>query len=206
MTKILVVKAHPLTGAESKSVAVADEFLKQYRKQNPDDTIEVLDLFASYIPEIDKDLLSAMYALGGGSSFDSLSVEQQKAMGRYDELMTQFLAADKVIVINALWNLGVPGRLKSWIDSITVAGKTFKYTENGPVGLLDNKKVLHIQSGGGHYDGSDFAAQYVKAMFNFVGITDHQRLSIEGIDYAPDKKEEIMASAFEQAGILATTF
>ena len=74
MTKILVVKAHPLTGAESKSVAVADEFLKQYRKQNPDDTIEVLDLFASYIPEIDKDLLSAMYALGGGSSFDSLSV------------------------------------------------------------------------------------------------------------------------------------
>lgn len=206
MAKILVVKAHPLTGAESKSVAVADEFLKQYRKQNPDDVIEILDLFDSYIPEIDKDLLSAMYALGGGSSFDSLSGEQQKAMSRYDELMAQFLAADKVVIINALWNLGVPGRLKSWIDSITVAGKTFKYTENGPVGLLDNKKVLHIQSGGGHYDGSDFSSQYVKAMFNFVGITDHQRLSIEGIDYAPDKKEEIMSAALEQAGVLAAEF
>ena len=63
-----------------------------------------------------------------------------------------------------MWNLNVPTRLKAWVDTINVAGKTFQYTAEGPKPLTSGKKALHIQSNGGFYEGKDFASQYIKAV------------------------------------------
>jgi len=206
MSKLLVVKAHPLTKDESRSINALETFLKSYQKNNPEDEIEYLDLYTDFIPEIDEELLSGWGALRTGTTFTELNESQQNKIARFNELTEQFLATDKVVIANALWNLNVPTRLKAWIDTINVAGKTFAYTEEGPKGLVDNKKALHIQSNGGFYEGQDFSSQYVKGVLNFIGISQVDQLFIEGIDHQPEKAEELLADAADKATSFGETF
>ncbi len=144
MSNVLLVKGHPLTSETSFSVKGLEAFKAAYQAANPNDTITVLDVFADNVPEIDADIASAFNTLAAGGEFGALSPEQQAKVGRFGELTDQFLAADKVVIANPLWNLQIPTRLKAWVDTINVAGKTFKYTAEGPVGLATGKKVLHI--------------------------------------------------------------
>ncbi|GGC78590.1 FMN-dependent NADH-azoreductase [Enterococcus wangshanyuanii] len=206
MSKLLVVKAHPLTKEESRSVRALETFLESYKSENPADEIDVLDVYADYVPEIDEELLSGWGALRTGTEFTSLNESQQSKVARFNELTDQFLAADKVVIANALWNLNVPTRLKAWVDTINVAGKTFKYTEEGPKPLTEGKKALHIQSNGGFYEGQDFASQYVKGILNFIGVSQVDQLFIEGIDHFPDRAEELLDTAMNQATTLGKTF
>ncbi|MGX7244786.1 FMN-dependent NADH-azoreductase [Enterococcus quebecensis] len=206
MSKLLVVKAHPLTKEESRSVRALETFLESYQAQNPTDEIDFLDVYSDFIPEIDEDLLSGWGALRTGTEFTELNENQQTKVARFNELSDQFLSADKVVIANALWNLNVPTRLKAWIDTINVAGKTFKYTEEGPKGLTTGKKALHIQSNGGFYEGQDFASQYVKGILNFIGVSEIDQLFIEGIDHHPEKAEELLAAAMDQAATIGKRF
>ncbi|MBL1226459.1 FMN-dependent NADH-azoreductase [Enterococcus sp. BWR-S5] len=206
MSKLLVVKAHPLTKEESRSVRALDSFLEGYKETHAEDQIDILDVYAESIPEIDEELLSGWNALRTGAEFTSLNASQQEKISKFNDLTEQFMGSDKVVIANALWNLNVPTRLKAWIDTINVAGKTFKYTEEGPKGLAGNKTVLHIQSNGGVYEGNDFSSQYVKGILNFIGISDVQQLFIEGIDYAPERSEELMNNALEKAANLGKNF
>lgn len=198
MATVLAIKAHPLTGAESRSVSMFELFLKEYQVKNPQDTIEVVELYDTFIPEVDKDMLSGWNALRSGTDFAALSEAQQKKIARFNELQEQFIKADKIVIANPLWNMNIPTRLKAWMDTIMQAGKTFKYTETGAVGLLTGKKALHIQSNGGSYNGQDFAAQYVKSILAFTGIIDTKQLFVEGIDHHPEQAETIMAEAKRQ--------
>lgn len=206
MSKLLVIKAHPLTGETSRSMQVADTFVDAYKEVNHFDHINEINLYTSFIPEIDLDILSAWGALGNGADFSTLSQDQQDKVSRFNELTELFLDADKVVIANPLWNLNVPTRLKAWIDTVNVAGKTFKYTAEGPVGLAGGKKVLHIQSNGGVYQGQDPASQYIKTIFNFIGVTDYHQIAVEGMDYNPDQAGEIMEAGFNAAKELAKTF
>ncbi|HAP5259479.1 TPA: FMN-dependent NADH-azoreductase [Enterococcus faecalis] len=174
MSKLLVVKAHPLTKEESRSVRALETFLASYRETNPSDEIEILDVYApeTNMPEIDEELLSA----------------------------------DKVVIANPMWNLNVPTRLKAWVDTINVAGKTFQYTAEGPKPLTSGKKALHIQSNGGFYEGKDFASQYIKAILNFIGVEQVDGLFIEGIDHFPDRAEELLNTAMTKATEYGKTF
>lgn len=207
MATVLAIKAHPLTKDESRSVRALSTFLDNYRQTNPEDTIQVIDVYSDNIPEIDEDLLSGWNALRAGTTFTDLTENQQAKIARFNELTEQFLAADKVVIANALWNLGIPTRLKAWVDTINVAGKTFKYNELGqPVGLAGGKKLLHIQSNGGVYEGNDPASQYINTIFRFIGIDDIQQLFIEGIDYQPDRADELLTAAMAKATELGKTF
>lgn len=206
MSKLLVVKAHPLTKEESRSVRALDSFLEGYKETHGEDQIDILDVYAETIPEIDEELLSGWNALRAGAEFTTLNASQQEKISKFNDLTEQFIGSDKVVIANALWNLNVPTRLKAWIDTINVAGKTFKYTEEGPKGLAGGKTVLHIQSNGGVYEGNDFSSQYVKGILNFIGISDVQQLFIEGIDYAPERSEELMNEALEKAAAIGKNF
>lgn len=206
MSKVLIIKAHPLTKDESQSVAVLDTFLTEYEAKNPSDVIEVVDLYNTNLPEIDKDILLGWRALQAGADFTSLSATQQEKIATFNSFTEQFLAADKIVIANGMWNLNIPTRLKAWFDTVNVAGKTFKYTAEGPVGLVENKKALHIQSSGGVYNGEDFSASYIKHILAFIGVTDFEAIYIEGADYNPDDREAIMAAAKDAAKQLADTF
>ncbi|MDR0920913.1 MAG: NAD(P)H-dependent oxidoreductase [Lactobacillales bacterium] len=206
MSKVLVVKGHPLTSEESFSVKGLDKFVEIYEANHPNDEVELLDVFHDNVPEIDADIASAFIELGKGTDFTALSEDQQAKVARYSQLTEQFLNADKVVVANPLWNGQIPTRLKAWFDTINVAGKTFRYTENGPVGLTEGKKVLHIQANGGVYSGSDSAAKFVDEAFKFIGVDDVQAVFIEGHAYAPDKAEEILSDSLAKIEEIAKEF
>lgn len=203
MSNLLVVKSHPLSKEESRTLAVLDTFLTTYETTNPADTITVLDLYEDNVPEIDKDML---YGWAAAQKGEEMTPEQQAKTTRFTELTEQFLNSDKIIVANPLWNLNIPTKLKAWIDTITVSGKTFKYTATGPVGLTKNKKVVHIQSSGGVYDGHDTSSQFIKNIFNFVGVNDIDSIYIQGIDHHPEQSEQILADIHEIARQKAQTF
>lgn len=132
MSKVLVVKVHPLATEQSRTLTILAQFMQVYQKQNPADEISWLDLYQSDLPEIDQELMTAWAALKEGQAMATLSASQQEKVARFNRYTDQFLATDKFVIANPLWNLNVPTKLKAWIDTVMVAGKTFRHTETAP--------------------------------------------------------------------------
>ena len=192
MATVLIVKAHPLDPQKSYALRALEEFETRFASLHPEDMIEIVDVFQDEIPTLDKPLLEAMAAAKKG---EEIASEQAKRLERYNAFTQQFLSADKIVVVNPLWNLNVPSQLVSWINTINVAGLTFKYGPEGSIGLIKDKKLLHIQSNGGVYAGQDPAAQYIKSIFEFLGFKDIQQVFIEGQSADPSQAQAIFEEA-----------
>lgn len=211
MKKILYITAHPHDDTKSYSMAVGKAFIDTYKEVNADHEIVHLDLYKEEIPQIDVDVFSGWGKLQSGQGFDQLSSDEKAKVGRLSELCEQFIAADKYVFVTPMWNFSFPPVLKAYIDSIAVAGKTFKYTEQGPVGLLTDKKAIHIQARGGIYSEGPAAQmemghRYLDAIRQFFGIPSFEGLFVEGHGAMPDKAEEIKENAIARAKDLAHTF
>ncbi|MDX5475974.1 MAG: FMN-dependent NADH-azoreductase [Bacillaceae bacterium] len=211
MTKILYITAHPHDDTQSYSMAVGKAFIDTYKEVNPDHEIINLDLYTEDIPHIDVDVFNGWGKLRSGQSFDELSAEEKTKVGRLNELVEQFIAVDKYVFVTPLWNFSFPPVLKAYIDSVSVAGKTFKYTAEGPVGLLTDKKALHIQARGGIYSEGPAAAmemghRYLDIIMQFYGVPSFEGLFVEGHAAMPDKADEIKQNAIARAKDLAHTF
>ncbi|NQP33116.1 FMN-dependent NADH-azoreductase [Streptococcus suis] len=192
MENVLIVKAHPLDVQKSYALRALEEFQTRYASLHPEDRIEIVDVFEDQIPALDKPLLEAMTAAKKG---EEIASEQAERLERYNAFTQQFLSADKIVVVNPLWNLNVPSQLVSWINTINVAGLTFKYGPEGSIGLVKDKKLLHIQSNGGVYAGQDPAAQYIKSIFEFLGFEDIHQVFIEGQSADPSQAQAIFEEA-----------
>lgn len=192
MATVLIVKAHPLDPQKSYALRALEEFETRFASLHPEDRIEIVDVFEDQIPTLDKPLLEAMAAAKKG---EEIASEQAERLECYNALTQQFLSADKIVVVNPLWNLNVPSQLVSWINTINVAGLTFKYGPEGSIGLIKDKKLLHIQSNGGVYAGQDPAAQYIKSIFEFLGFKDIQQVFIEGQSADPSQAQAIFEEA-----------
>lgn len=203
MATLLIVKAHPLDAQKSYALRAMEEFQVRYASLHPEDQIEVVDVFEDQIPDLDKSLLEAM---GAAKKGESISPEQAKRLNRYNALTQQFLMADKIIVVNPLWNLNVPSQLVSWVNTINVAGLTFKYGPEGSIGLVNDKKLLHIQSNGGVYAGQDPAAQYIKSIFEFLGFEDIYQVFIEGQSADPSQAQAIFEEAMGKIDTILEVF
>ncbi|WP_435170578.1 NAD(P)H-dependent oxidoreductase [Paenibacillus glycanilyticus] len=212
MSTVLYITAHPNETEASYSLAVGKQFLEAYQAANPNDDIVHLDLFKMDIPRIDADVFSAWEKLGSGTAFNELTIAEQTKVARLGELVDQFVEADKYVFVNPTWNFSYPPVLKAYIDSICVAGKTFKYTENGPVGLLDNKKAIHIQASGSVLSpGSDYADfeighRHLDVIMKFIGVPSFDAIFVEGMAAASDQARQIKENAIQQAWKLARTF
>ncbi|MDM5198007.1 FMN-dependent NADH-azoreductase [Fictibacillus enclensis] len=211
MTTILYITAHPHDDTQSFSMAVGKAFIESYKQANPSDQVVHLDLYKENIPHIDVDVFSGWGKLRTGSTFDQLSQDEKTKVQRLSELTDQFVAADKYIFVSPLWNFSFPPVMKAYIDSICTAGKTFRYTEQGPVGLLTDKKALHIQARGGVYSegpaaGLEMGHRYIGVIMNFFGIPSFEGLFVEGHNQFPDRAEEIKQQAITKAKEMAQTF
>lgn len=211
MATVLYITAHPHDETTSYSLAVGSEFVKAYREANPSDEVVHIDLYRTNIPHIDADVFSGWGKLQSGSEFSQLSDVEQAKVSRLAELTDQFVAADKYVFVTPLWNFSFPPVMKAYIDSICVAGKTFKYTEQGPVGLLSDKKALHIQARGGVYSEGPAAQmemghRYISTIMQFFGINQFEGLFVEGHNQFPDKAQEIKQEAISRAKDLAAKF
>ncbi|AYX84269.1 MULTISPECIES: FMN-dependent NADH-azoreductase [Staphylococcus] len=208
MTKLLYITAHPLDELGSNSMAAGKTFVDSYKENHPSDEVKHIDLFNEDIPMIDKDVLTGWGKLRNG---DELTSEEQQKVNRLSEILDEFLEADKYVFVSPMWNLSFPPVLKAYIDAISIAGKTFKYTAEGPQGLLTDKKVLHIQSRGGYYTEGPAAEvesgdRYLRNIMTFLGVPSYETIIIEGHNAEPEKTEEIKAASIAEAKELAKTF
>jgi len=114
-----------------------------------------------------------------------------------ERTMQQFLEADVVVIGAPMYNFSIPSTLKAWIDRIAVAGRTFRYTENGPQGLAGGKKVIVASGRGGLHAGSpsDFQEPYLRQVFAFLGIDDVEFVRAEGVAYSAQHRTDAIASA-----------
>ena len=124
------------------------------------------------------------------------------------EYAYQFVEADKYIFAAPMWNLSIPAILKAYIDYISVTGITFKYTAEGPVGLCQNKKAIHIVTRGGEYKDMPYEMgdRYLRTILGFFGIEDIQTLAVDNTDSNPEGLEEILSEAIQQAQEIAVQF
>nr|WP_258016771.1 FMN-dependent NADH-azoreductase [Staphylococcus haemolyticus] len=208
VTKLLYITAHPLDELGSNSMAAGKTFVDSYKENHPSDEVKHIDLFNEDIPMIDKDVLTGWGKLRNG---DELTSEEQQKVNRLSEILDEFLEADKYVFVSPMWNLSFPPVLKAYIDAISIAGKTFKYTAEGPQGLLTDKKVLHIQSRGGYYTEGPAAEvesgdRYLRNIMTFLGVPSYETIIIEGHNAEPEKTEEIKAASIAEAKELAKTF
>lgn len=123
----------------------------------------------------------------------------EQAAGDPTEIMAEFLDADIVIIGAPMYNFSVSTQLKAWIDRIAVAGKTFAYSPDGPVGLAGGKKIYIVSGRGSAYIGSpvegwDFQEPYLRTVFAFIGITDLTFIRAEGVART-DLREGAISSA-----------
>ena len=120
-------------------------------------------------------------------------------------VLNEFLDADIVVIGAPMYNFTIPSQLKAWIDRILVAGKTFQYGANGPQGLAGGKRVIVAISRGGFYGAeTPYAAgehleTYLRWVFGFIGITDPEFISADGIQIGPDHREKALAGALQAA-------
>jgi FMN-dependent NADH-azoreductase len=127
----------------------------------------------------------------------------QKDVAASQAALEEFLAADIVVIGAPMYNFGIPSQLKAWIDRIAVAGKTFRYTANGPEGLAGNKRVIVAASRGGLYSAGMPAAafehveSYLRGVFGFLGVTDLEIVVAEGLQIGPEQREKAMQGALQ---------
>ncbi|MBF0443106.1 MAG: NAD(P)H-dependent oxidoreductase [Oligoflexales bacterium] len=210
MANLLYIIATPNSEEESSSRKIGDSFVRKYKKEHPNDIVDTIDLFSDSLQLIDGKYVTARTKLYSGKP-ERLTKEESLSVEGVASVVDNFMKYDKYVIASPMWNFGVPYILKRYIDSIVITGKTFKYTDKGPVGLLSGKKLLHIQSSGGIYSHGDFSkydfsSTYIKSILGFIGITDITTLFIEGVDILPEKKPLIISAALEKAERLAESF
>ncbi|WIO74491.1 NAD(P)H-dependent oxidoreductase [Porticoccaceae bacterium LTM1] len=177
MNRILSLQTS-LFDSNSASRSLSIEFIEQLRQKYPHTTVTERDLAKQPIAHLTADSFS-----GFGLPEDQRSESQQQAAKLSDELIAELQASDVIVLGLPLYNFGIPSTLKSWIDHIARAGVTFRYTENGPQGLLNGKKLYVIATRGGQYAGTpaDTQTDYIRNFYSFLGITDIEFVYAEGL-------------------------
>lgn len=126
-------------------------------------------------------------------------------------IMDEFLDADIIVIGAPMYNFGVPSQLKAWIDRIAVAGKTFRYTENGPEGLAGDKRVIVLSGRGGIYSKGPAAAMdhqeaYLRTLFGFLGITDIRVIRAEALNMGDEPRQQALSDAHQQIDRLGLAY
>ncbi|ASY50937.1 FMN-dependent NADH-azoreductase [Clostridium perfringens] len=198
MSKVLYVKANIKNEGESRTFKVSDSFVEEYKKNNPEDEIITLDLYKENIDFLRADDLGKLFG----------PKDEESKNNSILKYAYQFADADKYIIAAPMWNLSFPAILKAYIDYVSVSGITFKYTAEGPVGLLNNKKAVHIVSRGGGYDNSPYEMgdRYLRTILGFFGIKDIETIAIDNLDVMGVNVKEKVEEGIEKAISLAKKF
>ena len=206
MTQVLFVKGTPKSTAHSTSLQLGAAFLDAYRAAHPGANITELDLYEDHIPLIDEDVMNGWGKL---AAQEELSHHEARKVQRLSELVDQFLAADVVVFAAPMWNFGYPPMVKAYMDAVAVAGKTFRYTERGPVGLAGGKRAVVLEARGNVYsDGAPFAsaqhsASHLVSFLGLLGVTDVEVVVAEGLALDPAQSGDILAQAAARAAEVA---
>jgi len=177
----------------SMSRRVADELIEQLREREGAVEVRVRDLAVDAPSFVDADWVDANF-----TPPEQRNEEQKAALAQSDALVSELKAADILVIGVPIYNFGIPAALKAWVDMVARARLTFRYTENGPVGLLQGKRVYLAVASGGTAVGSelDFATGYLRHVLGFLGIDDVQIVAADRL--MARGEEEAMREAHAQ--------
>lgn len=201
MSTVLYIKANAKPKGTSRTFKISDSFIETYKNNHPSDKIITLDLYKENINFLSEEDINTVF---GPKTEES----RNHPILKY---AYQFAEADKYVVAEPMWNLGIPAILKAYIDYVCVTGITFKYTEQGPTGLLQGKKAVNIVTRGGTYCSGPFCEyelgdRYLKTIFGFFGITDFTTITAENLDVVGQDVEAIAQEAINSAQNIAKNF
>jgi FMN-dependent NADH-azoreductase len=194
--KLLHIDSSAL-GGNSVSRQLSKSIATQWRATHPGTEVEYLDLAANAPTHLASDSLGFRLGLDAGGATDAQRRENEIS----ERLVSQFLAADVVVIGAPMYNFSIPTPLKAWIDRVAQVGRTFAYTEKGPQGLAGGKKVIIASSRGGMYSsnpalaGLDHQESYLKVILGFFGITDVQIVRAEGVAMGEAAKAQALSAA-----------
>jgi len=202
MSKVLVLNSSALGGASVSSQLVQD-VLAELRARDPRLIVTVRDLGANPIPHLNSDSATALR--GAAPRNEAQAAAQELS----DTLIAELKAADTIVIGAPMYNFGIPSTLKAWFDYVLRAGITFRYTEAGPVGLLEGKRAIVIESRGGYYsEGAtkvlDSQEPHLKTLLGFVGIKDTTFIRVEKLAFGPEARRQAFDGARAQLGQLLT--
>jgi FMN-dependent NADH-azoreductase len=194
MSTLLQINAS-IHGENGQSSQLASRFVAAWRQRNPQTRIVHRDLAGEPVPHLTAERFAAF--LAPPQQRDAA----QHAVAQYSEnLIEEIKQADVIVLGLPMYNFGVPSQLKAYFDHIARAGLTFRYTAQGPVGLLGGKKVYVFAARGGLYAGSplDTQTQYVRDFLRFLGIEDVEFVYAEGLAIDSESKESSLSGARAQ--------
>jgi len=208
MTNLLYVESSPRK-ERSHSIKVADAFLAAYRKANPNDKIDTLDLWSEALPALNGDTVNAKYAVMHAAT---PTAGESAAWAEVTAIFDRFNSADKYVFSVPMWNFGIPYVLKHYIDVITQPGMAWSFSpDTGYSGLVSGRACAIYSSAGVYHEGSgaeafDNQKPYFEAWLGFVGISDVSRVVCAPMLGAPDDVKQAEKTAIENAEALAATF
>jgi FMN-dependent NADH-azoreductase len=210
MSRLLYIQASPRI-QRSHSIAVADAFIEAYKQKNPNDEIITLNVFDDSLPAFDGLAVQAKYTILHGQPHSKAELDVWK---KVEQVIEQFISANKYVLAVPMWNFSIPYRLKQYIDLLIQPGYTFTFSEEkGYEGLIINRPLFAVYARGGQYPpGSDTEAfdlqtKYIEQLFRFIGFEDIRSVIIEPtLQGGPDVAETKRNAAIEQVRKLALGF
>jgi len=196
MANVLVIETS-FKFENSNSRILTHYFLQKWHEKYPNDEVKIRDLALNPIPHIDNNLFGVW-----NKSSDSLSEEEQISLRLADEIIAEVQNADVLVIGAPLYNFNIASVLKAWLENLLRSGVTFKYTPEGPEGLVIGKKVFIITTSGWSYgegEGSgDFQTPYLRYVLNFIGITDITFIKAQGLTASIEACQQNIQQAKDQ--------
>ena len=198
MKKILNIISSP-RGNASYSIKLANTLIDRLQAAYPGSVVTTHDLTATPFPHLEE-----VHIASFNTPAESRTDEFRDAILHSDQAIDELLDADIVIIGAPMYNFGIPSTLKTWIDHIVRAKKTFGYSEKGAEGLVKGKKVYLVVSMGGIWTGDnasfDFVVPYLRTILGFIGMADITVVKAEGLAM-PDKQAVALEKAMEAVTI-----
>ncbi|AEI35409.1 FMN-dependent NADH-azoreductase [Francisella salina] len=189
MKKVLHIRSS-IKEENSVSRKIGDDLIS-HLKSTDKVKVSERDLVDNSVEHINPDFINAM------------ANNNQDRLATSNKLIEELFENDIIVIESPMYNFSIPSTLKSWIDNIMIARKTFLYTANGPEGLVKNKKAILVLSKGNIYsEGAakplDFQENYLKTILNFIGINDITVICAEGVDLNAEIREKSLKQVEQQ--------
>jgi FMN-dependent NADH-azoreductase len=180
----------------SASRILSQAIVGEIQHEHASATVVYRDLVMDAIPHLDGPIAAGFRPVQSGSPGLNLAIEHARSRA----LVSEFLGSDTIVIGAPMYNFSVASQLKAWIDRVVQPGRTFQYTDKGPVGLASGKRVIVASARGGSYASGpaiamDFQEDYLKAVFGFMGITDMRFVRAENLSRGPEARELSLKSA-----------
>lgn len=201
---VLHIDSSPLN-ANSASRALTAAIVETWRRTDPALAVTHRDLAAAPPAHLTADILEVVRS----GKRDGLTAQQASELALTDSLIAELLAADAIVIGAPMYNFSVPTQLKAWIDRVAQSGRTFRYTESGPVGLVADKPVVVVSSRGGLYAGTayeqalDHQEAYLRGVLGFLGLKNVTIVRAEGLNLGPEARAKSLDGARAQIDALA---